>query len=92
MTAATQPGTQAEPDPPRPPFDGTDATAFGDLVRFRPQDGIFLRAEHLTVMQTYAAELARAVGIATGSGVVYGFRPTIAATPSAPLARARTCG
>jgi hypothetical protein len=77
MTAAAQPRTQAEPDPPRPPVDGSDATAFGDVVRFNAQDGLFLRAEHLAVMQTYAAQLSRAVGVATGTGVVYGFRPVM---------------
>lgn len=80
MTATAQPTTQGEPDPrPRPPINGSDATSFGDLVRFQARDGVFLRAEHLAVMQTYAAELAQAVGLAAGTGVVYGFRPEIAA-------------
>ena len=77
MTTAQPPRTQTEPAPPRPPVNGSDDTAFGDLVSFRAQEHPVLRAEHLAVMQTYAAELAMAVGVGTGSGIVSGFRPDI---------------
>lgn len=37
-----------------------------------PSDGLFLRAEHLSVMQSYAQSLAFATATATGIGVVHG--------------------
>ena len=43
------------------------------IVRLHAADGLFLRAEHLEAMQDYAYALSTAVGIAVGTGVVYGF-------------------
>ena len=56
---------------------GTPATLGGSITRLNPQDGLFLRAQHLTVMEDYARELARSVAVAAGTGVVYGFRAWI---------------
>jgi hypothetical protein len=49
------------------------ATVPGGIVALNPSDGLFLRAEHLDVIQSYARELAMAVGVGSGTGVVYGF-------------------
>ncbi|HEX8093002.1 hypothetical protein [Jatrophihabitans sp.] len=53
------------------------ATVAGDLRRLQPVDGLFLRAEHLLAIETYAAALARAAGQARGTGIVYGFQTRI---------------
>jgi hypothetical protein len=45
----------------------------GPIVRLHAADGLFLRAEHLEAMQDYAYALSTAVGVAAGTGVVYGF-------------------
>ncbi|WP_127500899.1 hypothetical protein [Actinoplanes solisilvae] len=45
----------------------------GGLNRLQAFDGLFLRAEHLQQIQTYAEQLAYATGQATGHGVVHGF-------------------
>lgn len=45
----------------------------GDITAFSPSDGLFLRAEHLRAIETYAQDLIRTVGMGTGTGVVYGF-------------------
>ncbi|HJQ02662.1 MAG TPA: hypothetical protein VJ851_13765 [Jatrophihabitans sp.] len=49
------------------------STATGGIRRLNPADGLFLRSEHLNQMQTYSRELSLAVGIAGGTGVVYGY-------------------
>ncbi|HST47792.1 hypothetical protein [Jatrophihabitans sp.] len=49
-------------------------TATGGIRRLNPADGLFLRSEHLNQMQAYSRELALAVGIAGGTGVVYGYQ------------------
>ena len=43
-----------------------------DLVSLNPEDGLFLRAEHLTTIQDYARAITMAVGQAAGTGVVWG--------------------
>ncbi len=43
------------------------------LRRLHPADGLFLRAEHLDQIQTYARELAQVGALAGGTGVAYGF-------------------
>ncbi|WP_255768570.1 hypothetical protein [Pseudarthrobacter sulfonivorans] len=48
-------------------------TVPGDITRLNPVDGLFLRGEHLAVIQTYARQLAEAVGTVGGTGVVYGY-------------------
>ena len=53
--------------------DGRPATAGGGIERVNAFDGLFLRAEHLDLMQDYARELATAVGAAGGPGVVEGY-------------------
>src|SRR5215472_14465640 len=52
-------------------------TSITGIRRLNPADGLFLRSEHLNQMQTYSRELALAVGIAGGTGVVYGFGLTL---------------
>ena len=49
------------------------ATASTGLRRLHPADGLFLRAEHLDQIQTYARDLAQVGALAGGTGVVYGF-------------------
>jgi hypothetical protein len=56
---------------------GRPDTAGGGIDRVNAFDGLFLRAEHLTVMQDYALALAEAVGQAGGPGVVHGFGVTL---------------
>ena len=56
---------------------GSDDTAGGGIERVRAFDGLFLRAEHLTRMQDYARDLAGALGVALGPGVVHGFEVTL---------------
>lgn len=43
------------------------------IRRLNPADGLFLRAEHLDQMQTYARALTLAGGISGGAGVAYGY-------------------
>ncbi|MCW2622763.1 MAG: hypothetical protein JWL64_2365, partial [Frankiales bacterium] len=45
----------------------------GDIERLQAFDGLFLRAEHLNLIQDYAAKLAMSVGAAGGPGVVEGY-------------------
>lgn len=52
---------------------GQPNTVGGAIGRLNAKDGLFLRAEHLKQMQDYARDLTAAVGMARGSGVVYGF-------------------
>lgn len=52
-------------------------TVPGNITRLNPADGLFLRGVHLQTIQSYAQELAAAVGTAAGSGVVYGFTATL---------------
>ena len=52
---------------------GTPATVGGGITRLNPSDGLFLRAQHLTTMEDYARQLSLAVGVAAGTGVVYGY-------------------
>ncbi|RZU11348.1 hypothetical protein EV645_6514 [Kribbella rubisoli] len=44
--------------------------AFDRLTAF---DGLFLRAEHINLIESYATDVAFAVGASTGPGVVHGF-------------------
>lgn len=53
---------------------GTPATVGGGIIRLNPSDGLFLRAQHLTVMEDYALALAQSAALAAGTGVVYGYR------------------
>jgi hypothetical protein len=53
---------------------GNPATVGGGIIRLNATDGLFLRAEHLNTMEDYALELSTSVGVAAGSGVVYGYR------------------
>ncbi len=55
------------------------ATVPSCIRRLNPADGLFLRGEHLRVMQDYARDLAYAVGLAGGTGVVHGFTVTLQA-------------
>ncbi len=57
-----------------------EAAADSGISRLNASDGLFLRAEHLTRMQDYSRELARSVGIAGGSGVVYGYQADLSGT------------
>ena len=56
--------------------EASSAPASTGLRRFEPADGMFLRAEHLEQIQTYAADLAALNGQAGGPGVVYGYTLT----------------
>ncbi|MGW6129714.1 hypothetical protein ACWFNE_06790 [Cellulomonas sp. NPDC055163] len=51
-----------------------EATSLDGFTALRPVDGLFLRAEHLAVMQGYTRSLTRALATATGPGVVHGLR------------------
>jgi hypothetical protein len=81
MTTTTPPGPPGATSPltggPSAASDGTAATAGGDIQRVNVFDGLFLRAEHLNLIQDYALALTRAVGQAGGPGVVEGFDVSI---------------
>lgn len=51
----------------------TASAATAGFVSLNPADGLFLRAEHLDAIQSYARALSGAIGVAAGTGVVYGF-------------------
>ena len=51
---------------------GSEVVPSAAITRLFPQDGLFLRAEHLAQMQSYTRELSRALARAGGSGVAYG--------------------
>src|SRR5690349_1876230 len=67
MATTTDPQLSAEQGP-------NPATVGGGITRLNATDGLFLRAQHLNAMQAYALELSLSVGIAAGTGVVYGYR------------------
>lgn len=54
------------------------ATALDGFRALNPSDGLFLRAEHLDVIQSYAQSLALATAAASGTGVVHGLGVTLA--------------
>lgn len=66
MATTTDPQLSAESG-------GTPAAVGGGITRLNASDGLFLRAQHLNTMQDYALELSRSVGVAAGTGVVYGY-------------------
>lgn len=89
------PAGVAGPDPAGAAVDDQDAVVAGPIIGLNPQDGLFLKAEHLTLIQNYAAALSSALGIAVGTGVVYGYGLAITdqgLTASAGLAVARDGG
>ncbi|MFD0270383.1 hypothetical protein ACFVGY_28055 [Streptomyces sp. NPDC127106] len=55
----------------------TEGTADGGIDRLNAFDGLFLRAEHLNLIQDYARELALAVGACAGPGTVEGYEVTV---------------
>ncbi|MFJ9643397.1 hypothetical protein [Streptomyces sp. NPDC101206] len=55
----------------------TEGTADGGIDRLNAFDGLFLRAEHLNLIQDYARGLALAVGAAAGPGVVEGYEVSV---------------
>ena len=59
---------------------GTPDLVGGGITRLNASDGLFLRAQHLNTMEDYSLALSRAVGIAAGTGVVYGYRVTLEGT------------
>jgi hypothetical protein len=56
----------------QPPPPGETVTDSG-LRALNAADGLFLRAEHLRQMQTYAEQFALLAGVAAGPGVDYGY-------------------
>lgn len=66
MATTTDPQLSAESG-------GTPDLIGGGITRLNASDGLFLRAQHLNTMEDYALELSRAVGVAAGTGVVYGY-------------------
>src|SRR5215471_8803357 len=52
---------------------GTPDLVGGGITRLNASDGLFLRAQHLNTMEDYSLALSRAVGVAVGTGVVYGY-------------------
>ena len=73
MTATAEPHAKSGNHPATERASGPGPTVEGGITRLNPADGLFLRAEHLEAIQSYARELALAVGIAGGTGVVYGY-------------------
>lgn len=72
-------GTTTEPaTEPNELTSGHPEDAGGGFKRLNPADGLFLRAQHLSVMQEYSASLAAAVGAGLGPGVAHGFICTLA--------------
>jgi hypothetical protein len=70
MTTGTQLSASASPSEHQPQGPTRPAGAF---ERLRAFDGLFLRAEHLNVMQDYTRDLTSALGRSGGGGVVEGY-------------------
>ena len=66
-------GTKAGTGSPAP----SDPTAACGFTSLNPEDGLFLRAQHLSTIQDYARAFAMAVGQGAGAGVVYGYDLTL---------------
>ena len=66
MATTTDPQLSAESG-------GTPDLVGGGITRLNASDGLFLRAQHLNTMEDYSLALSRAVGVAAGTGVVYGY-------------------
>jgi hypothetical protein len=79
MTArtATSNGTVKSNGTVQPPGAGPGPVVGGDIVSLNPADGLFLQAEHLTAIEDYTRALTRALGVAGGTGVVYGYGITV---------------
>lgn len=60
-------GTPAKPGQP------ANSAAVCGFTSLNPEDGLFLRAQHLTTIQDYGRAFAMAIGQGAGGGVVYGF-------------------
>jgi hypothetical protein len=62
-----------------PPADDAAATSPppGAFERLAAFDGLFLRSEHLNLIEDYAFSVATAVGAASGPGIVWGFEVTL---------------
>lgn len=71
MTAVQSPSPAASTD------GKPGAAPPGAFVRLSAFDGLFLRSEHLNLMEDYSASLAGALGAASGPGVVHGFEVTL---------------
>lgn len=56
----------------------TGTVSLDGFRSLNPADGLFLRAEHLDAIQSYARSLVAATATATGTGVVHGLRVTLA--------------
>ncbi|WP_298942627.1 hypothetical protein [uncultured Microbacterium sp.] len=50
----------------------TGTTVFGGFRGLNPQDGLFLRGEHLAAIQDYSRALTSALATASGTGIVHG--------------------
>jgi hypothetical protein len=76
-TQASKAGAKATAAPSvQQPFTedaGAGVSVGGPISRLNPADGLFLKAVHLDGMQKYSSALSAALGIAVGTGVVYGF-------------------
>jgi hypothetical protein len=60
-----------------PPGAGPGPIVAGGIVSLNPADGLFLQAEHLTAIEDYTRALSHALGVAGGTGVVYGYGITL---------------
>ncbi len=72
--------TEVLPPPVPQPDPGPAArtTALGGFRGLNPQDGLFLRGEHLGAIQDYSRALTSALALANGTGVVHGLGVQIA--------------
>jgi hypothetical protein len=68
-----QAGTSSETAEGRPEDYGATVSVRGPMSRLHPANGLFLKAVHLDIMQKYSHSLSAALGVAVGTGVVYGF-------------------
>jgi hypothetical protein len=67
-----------------PTSDAASSAGQSNLERLHPFPGLFLRAEHLSLMQDYTRDLSHLVGECGGGGVVYGFPISLRLTESPP--------
>ena len=72
MNATSTAGTQAGQAPA-----AQSAPVGSGITRLNPFDGLFLRAEHLERIQSYASELTRALGQVGGPGVAHGYQLSV---------------